>query len=63
MNTELNNSNRYIFKDPNDYTKEELKNKEWRFDRNYKMFIKHKNWWNSDKYVFIIYLFLYLNII
>ena len=31
--------------------KEELMSKNWRFDRNYKMFIKHKNWWKCDKYV------------
>jgi hypothetical protein len=62
-NTSSNNnksdlSNTYYFKDPNDYSKEELKSKQWRFDRNYKIFIKHKNWWNKDKYV--IYL-LYNN--
>ena len=47
------NNNKYIFKDPIDHTKEELKSKEWRFDRNYKNFIKHKNWWKRDKYVII----------
>ena len=52
-NNEINNNkdNKYYFKDPTDYTKEELKSKNWRFDRNYKMFIKHKNWWKCDKYV------------
>ena len=40
--------NNYFFKDPNDNSKEKLKSKEWKFDRNYKKFIKHKNWWNSD---------------
>ena len=56
-NTSSNNNNKsdlsntYYFKDPNDYSKEELKSKQWRFDRNYKIFIKHKNWWNKDKYV------------
>ena len=44
------NINKSYFKDPNDYTKEKLKKKEWRFDRNYKMFIKHKNWWKKEKY-------------
>ncbi len=52
-NNEINNNkdNKYYFKDPTDYTKEELMSKNWRFDRNYKMFIKHKNWWKCDKYV------------
>ena len=54
VNTERIN-NKFIFKDPNDHTKEELKSKDWRFDRNYKMFIKHKNWWKPDKYVTINY--------
>ena len=49
INTETNINNKYFFKDPNDYTKEELKSKEWRFDRNYKKFIKHKNWWLPNK--------------
>ena len=52
INTDTNiNNAKFIFKDPNDYTKEKLKSKEWKFDRNYKIFIKHKNWWKSDKYV------------
>ena len=52
INTDINiNNNKYIFKDPNDYTKENLKSKEWKFDRNYKIFIKHKNWWKSNRYV------------
>ena len=50
-NNKSDNGNTYYFKDPNDYSKEELKSKQWRFDRNYKVFIKHKNWWNKDKYV------------
>ena len=54
LNTEINN-NKYIFKDPNDYTRKELISKNWRFDRNLKQFIKHKNWWKPDKYVIINY--------
>ena len=42
-------NNKFLFKDPIDHTKEELKSKDWRFDRNNKMFIKHKNWWKPDK--------------
>lgn len=54
INTETN-INKYIFKDPNDYTREDLIGKNWRFDRNNKIFIKHKNWWKIDKYVIIYY--------
>ena len=53
-NNKSDNSDKYYFKDPTDYSKEELKSKQWRFDRNYKMFIKHKNWWSNDKYVIFI---------
>ena len=49
MKTEGNINNRYIFKDPNDYTKKELKSKEWRFDRNFTKFIKHRNWWIPNR--------------
>ena len=52
INTERIN-NKFFFKDPIDHTKEELKGKEWRFDRNNKIFMKHKNWWKPDKYVII----------
>ena len=52
INTDINvNNNKYIFKDPNDYTKENLNSRNLKFDRNYKIFIKHKNWWKIDKYV------------
>ena len=57
INTERIN-NKFIFKDPNDHTKEELKSKDYKFDRNNKMFIKHKNWWKPDKYVIINYYFI-----
>lgn len=49
IKTEGNINNRYIFKDPNDYTKKELKSKEWRFDRNFTKFIKHRNWWIPNR--------------
>lgn len=48
INTEVNND-RYFFKDPTDYTKEELKDKKYRFDRNNKIFFKFRNWWKIDK--------------
>ena len=52
ISTDINvNNNKYIFKDPNDYTKENLNSRNLKFDRNYKIFIKHKNWWKIDKYV------------
>ena len=48
INTETNN-HRYFFKDPNDYTKEELRDKKYRFDRNNKIFFKFRNWWKIDE--------------
>ena len=60
INTDINCS-KSIFKDPNDYTIEELKSNDWRFDRNFTKFIKHKNWWKSDKYVIIYkYILIYI---
>ena len=54
-------ANKSIFKDPHDYTIEELKSNDWRFDRNFTKFIKHKNWWKSDKYVIIYkYILIYI---
>lgn len=48
INTE-NSNNKFIFKDPTDYTKELLKDKSLKFDRNNKIFLKHRNWWNVEK--------------
>lgn len=61
INTEIN-TNKSIFKDPKDYTIEQLKSQDWRFDRNFKQFLKHKNWWKSDKYV-ILYINLFFKTI
>jgi hypothetical protein len=44
-----NSNNKVIFKDPNDYTIEVLKDKNLKFDRNNKIFLKHRNWWNAEK--------------
>ena len=44
-----NSNNKVIFKDPNDYTIEVLKDKNFKFDRNNKIFLKHRNWWNVEK--------------
>ena len=49
ISSHTENNDKFIFKDPIDHTREDLKSKDWRFDRNYKKFIKHKNWWKSDK--------------
>lgn len=56
INTE-NGNNKFIFKDPNDYTIEVLKGKNFKFDRNNKIFLKHRNWWNVEKYVINLFIF------
>ena len=55
INTE-NGNNKFIFKDPNDYTIEVLKGKNFKFDRNNKIFLKHRNWWNVEKYVINLFI-------
>ena len=55
-----NSNNKVIFKDPNDYTIEVLKDKNLKFDRNNKIFLKHRNWWNVEKYVINLFIF-YIN--
>ena len=52
-----NSNNKVIFKDPNDYTKEVLKERNFKFDRNNKIFLKHRNWWNVEKYVINLFIF------
>lgn len=56
INTE-NSNNKFVFKDPNDYTKEVLKERNFKFDRNNKIFLKHRNWWNVEKYVINLFIF------
>ena len=58
INTE-NSNNKFVFKDPNDYTIEVLKDKNLKFDRNNKIFLKHRNWWNVEKYVIILFILFY----